>query len=89
VPQILKKKQSAKHKSAKKKPKEQANINRNKPKEKQPASLQKTPQLHKKTSANSRENRNVGNTLALLLHILFFFLIAYVLTITSSRTCLM
>jgi len=27
VPQLLKKKQSAKHKSAKKKPKEQANIN--------------------------------------------------------------
>ena len=32
------------------------------PKNKQPASLQKNPQLHKKTSPNSREKRNVANT---------------------------
>jgi len=69
--------------------KKQANINWNKPKEKQPASSKKKTQLHKKTSPNSRENRNVGNTVARLLHILFFFLIAYVLTTTSSQTCLM
>jgi len=34
----------------------------NKPKNKQPASLQKNPQLHKNTSPNSRENRKLGNT---------------------------
>jgi len=42
------KKQPAKQKSAKNKPKKQANFNSNKPKNKQPASLQKNPQLHKK-----------------------------------------
>jgi len=36
------KKQSAKQKSAKHKPKKQANFNQNKPKNKQPASLKKT-----------------------------------------------
>ena len=41
-------------KSAKHKPKKQANFNQNKPKNKQPASLQKKPQIHKKTSPNSR-----------------------------------
>jgi len=41
-------------KSAKHKPKKQANFNQNKPKNKQPASLQKNPQIHKKTSPNSR-----------------------------------
>jgi len=56
------KKQSAIQKSAKNKPKEQANFNQHKPKNKQPASLQKNAQIHKKTSPNSRENRKGGNT---------------------------
>jgi len=34
----------------------------NKPKNKQPASLQKNPQLHKKASKNSRENCKAGKT---------------------------
>jgi len=42
--------------------KKQANFNQNKPKTKQPASLQKNPQTHKKASPNSQENRKVGNT---------------------------
>jgi len=46
----------------KNKPKNQANSNQNKPKNKQLARLQKKPQIHKKTSPNSRENRKVGNT---------------------------
>jgi len=41
--------------------KKQANFNWNKPKNKQPASLQKNLQLHKKSS-NSRENSKVSNT---------------------------
>jgi len=56
------KKQCAIQKSAKNKPKKQANCNLNKPKNKQPASLQKKQQTHKKTSPNSQENRKVGNT---------------------------
>jgi len=56
------KKQSAKQKCAKNKPKKQANFIYNKPKNKQPASLQKNPQLRKKTSPISRENRKVDNT---------------------------
>jgi len=42
------KKQSAIQKSAKNKPKKEANFNQNKPKNKQPASLQKNLQIHKK-----------------------------------------
>ena len=41
--------------------KKQVNFSKNKPKNKQPASLQKNLQLHKKTSPNSQENRKVGN----------------------------
>jgi len=37
--------------------KKTSNFNQNKPKNKQPASLHKKPQIHKKTSPNSRENR--------------------------------
>ena len=55
-------KQSAIQKSTKNKPKKQANFSQNKPQNKHPASLQKTPQIHKKTNPNSREKRNVGNT---------------------------
>ena len=69
--------------------KKQANINWNKPKEKQPASLQKKPNSTKKQAQIRGKNRNVGNTVARLLHILFFFLTADVLTVSSSRTCLM
>jgi len=48
--------------------KKQANFNQNKPKNKQPASLQKNlqVQLHKKTSPNSGEIRKVGNTVCKL-----------------------
>jgi len=46
----------------KNKPKKQANFIYNKPKNKQPASLHKNPQLHKKTSPISRENRKVDIT---------------------------
>jgi len=42
--------------------KKQANFNQNKLKNKQPASLKKKTQIHKKTSPNSWENRKVGNT---------------------------
>jgi len=56
------KKQSTKQKSGKNKPKKQANFIYNKPKNKQPASLHKNPQLHKKTSPISRENRKVDIT---------------------------
>jgi len=42
------KKQSAIQKSAKNKSKKQGNLNQNKPRNKQPASLQKNLQIHKK-----------------------------------------
>ena len=42
--------------------KKQANFNQKKPKNKQPASLQKKPQIHQKTSPNLWENRKVSNT---------------------------
>jgi len=58
----LTKKQSAIQKSAKNKPKKQANFNQYKPKNKQPANLQKKTSNSQKTGPNSRENRNVGNT---------------------------
>ena len=48
---IFLKKQSAKRKSFK-----------YRPKNKQPASLHKIPQLHKKNKPNSKENRKFGNT---------------------------
>jgi len=45
----------------KKQAQKQANFKQNKPKNKQPASLQKNPHIHKKTSPNSREKRKVGS----------------------------
>ena len=56
------KKQSAKEKSAKNKPKKQANFNSNKPKNKQPAIPPKYRKSTKKAYPNSRENRKVGDT---------------------------
>jgi len=46
----------------KKQAQKQANFNQNKHKNKQLASLKKKPQIHRKTSPNSWENRKVGNT---------------------------
>ena len=40
----------------------QANYKWNKPKNKQPESLQKIPNVWEKTSSNSRENRKVCST---------------------------
>ena len=46
----------------KKQAQKQANFNQHKPKNKQPANLQKKTSNSQKTGPNSRENRNVGNT---------------------------
>jgi len=43
----------------------QANFNQNKHKNKQPASLQKNPQIHKKTSPNSRKTARLATLVCL------------------------
>ena len=56
------KKQYAIQKSAKNKPKNKQIFDQHKPKNKQPANLQRKTSNSQKTGPNSRENRNVGNT---------------------------
>jgi len=61
VPQYLKK-GNPQTEICKKQAQTNSKFQLNKPKNKEPASLHKNPQLHEKTSPNSRENRKVGNT---------------------------